>query len=79
MIWAALLSGVGLGLFIDEVGKFITSNNNYFFPLAAPIIYLAFLLTVAVARTSAHRKARSPEQALGAVTQEVGHSSSAPA
>lgn len=72
MIWAALLSGVGLGLFIDEVGKFITANNNYFFPLAAPIIYLAFLLTVAVARTSAHRTARSPEQALGAVTQEVG-------
>jgi len=72
MIWAAMLSGVGLGLFIDEVGKFITSNNNYFFPLAAPIIYLAFLLTVAVARTSARRRARSPEQALGAVTEEVG-------
>lgn len=72
MIWAALLSGVGLGLFIDEVGKFITSDNNYFFPLAAPIIYLAFLLTVAVARASAHRKTRSPEQALGAATAEVG-------
>ncbi len=42
----AILSGVGVGLFIDEVGKFITQNNNYFYPSAAPIIYAFFLLTV---------------------------------
>jgi hypothetical protein len=42
----ALLAGVGVGLFIDEVGKFITQNNDYFFPAAAPIIYAFFLLTV---------------------------------
>jgi hypothetical protein len=45
---SALLSGVGVGLFIDEVGKFITANNNYFFPFAAPIIYAFFMLTVTV-------------------------------
>jgi hypothetical protein len=42
----ALLSGAGVGLFIDEVGKFITQNNDYFHPLAAPIVYAFFLLTV---------------------------------
>jgi hypothetical protein len=42
----ALLAGVGVGLFIDEVGKFITQSNNYFYPAAAPIIYAFFLLTV---------------------------------
>ena len=45
---SALLSGLGVGLFIDEVGKFITSSNNYFHPSAAPIIYAFFLLTVLV-------------------------------
>jgi len=44
----SLFSGVGVGLFIDEVGKFITQNNDYFFPAAAPIIYAFFLTAVLV-------------------------------
>lgn len=44
--WSGILSGAGMGLFIDEVGKFMTVNNDYFFPAAAPVIYGFFLLTV---------------------------------
>lgn len=43
---SSALAGIGIGLFIDEIGKFITQNNDYFFPLAAPIIYAVFILCV---------------------------------
>jgi hypothetical protein len=44
----AISAGLGVGLFIDEVGKFITQSNDYFYPAAAPLIYALFLLTVLI-------------------------------
>lgn len=41
---AAFVSGVGFGFFIDEIGKLITSDNDYFFRPAVGIIYAIFVI-----------------------------------
>lgn len=40
---AALLGGVGFGAFIDELGKFITADHNYFYQPTIGLIYVAFI------------------------------------
>lgn len=59
--WAApvagILGGVGAGLFIDEIGKFITKDNDYFFRLAAPLAY-GVLVAFAAAAYRAGRVTR---------------------
>lgn len=39
---SALVGGVGFGIFIDELGKFITKDNNYFFRPTIGLIYATF-------------------------------------
>jgi hypothetical protein len=42
--YAALLGGIGFGFFIDEIGKFISKDVNYFFKPAVAVMYAVFMV-----------------------------------
>lgn len=41
---AVVFGGVGFGYFFDEVGKFLTYNNEYFFKPSVAVMYVVFIL-----------------------------------
>lgn len=73
--WALYLSaglnGIGAGLFIDEVGKFITRDLNYFYPPAAPLVYAFFLLSVLLYQSVRRMKREAPRTQLYHVLEEL--------
>ena len=70
----AIIFGVGLGLFIDEVGKFVTRDNDYFFQPAVAIIYVTFLLIFFSTRFIAQIDKRPPEEYLYFATDVLARS-----
>ncbi|MFA5025153.1 MAG: hypothetical protein WC503_01405 [Candidatus Shapirobacteria bacterium] len=42
--YASIFAGIGWGMFIDEIGKYVTRDNNYWFRPAIIFIYLSFVL-----------------------------------
>jgi hypothetical protein len=64
---AAVVGGVGFGLFIDEVGKFVTKDVNYFYRPAIAIIYVSFVCLFGVIRWLARRRFSAEEATLIAI------------
>ena len=61
---AAIVVGMGWGLFIDEVGKYITKNNNYWFQPAIIIIYISFIILYLVYRHLENNKPKDTKTLL---------------
>jgi hypothetical protein len=64
---AAVVGGVGFGLFIDEVGKFVTKDVNYFYRPAIAIIYVGFVCLFGVIRWLSRRGFSADEATLIAI------------
>jgi len=61
---AALVGGAGFGAFIDEFGKFVTSDNNYFYRPTAAVVYVLFVLLFLVVRQLWRFRQLSPRESL---------------
>ncbi|MDX6649645.1 MAG: hypothetical protein QOJ97_1596 [Solirubrobacteraceae bacterium] len=61
---AAIVGGVGFGFFIDELGKFITKDNDYFFKPTAALIYVIFIALFLVTRAMQRRRGFTPHEYL---------------
>src|ERR1035437_6102947 len=64
---AAVVGGVGFGAFIDELGKFVTSNSDYFFQPTVALIYVVFVLLYLVIRIIARRQPLARDDLVGNV------------
>jgi hypothetical protein len=54
--FAAFLAGLGFGLAWDELGKFITRDNNYFFHATPGLIYITFIVLYLIVRYFGQRR-----------------------
>ncbi|UCH84227.1 MAG: hypothetical protein JSW50_00640 [Candidatus Latescibacterota bacterium] len=68
---AVIIGGIGFGTFIDEVGKFVTRDNDYFFQPAVAIMYGTFVVFYLVGRLVHGRRAFTQTEYLANALDEM--------
>jgi hypothetical protein len=70
-VFASIVGGAGFGAFIDELGKFITSDNDYFYQPAVALIYVVFVLLYIATERLAEDSHPTPDERLAQATDVV--------
>jgi len=65
--FVAIVGGAGLGWFVDELGKFITKDVNYFFRPTLALIYIVFIALYLLSRVLRRRHFDADEGLLNAL------------
>lgn len=61
---AAIVGGIGFGAFVDEIGKFVTRSNDYFYEPAVALMYVVFVGVFLTAHTIHRRRETMPVEHL---------------
>ena len=75
---AAITGGIGFGTFIDELGKFITADNDYFYAPTIGLIYVIFVVIFLALRAVRRAQTYAPPDALVNALGQIGDNVSAP-
>lgn len=65
---AVIMGGIGFGLFLDEVGKFVTKDNDYFYGPSAEIMYILVVVILVGARMVRDFRPLTAQECLASAT-----------